>query len=360
MSEKMRRNVKRVTQKVVAEEAGVSQTLVSLVLSNGALPAQVAEGTRERILEVAERLGYSLRRMAGRQRSLALILPVVSRAEALGDSIYEGIEDFYARTQRYVAEAAYRKGYSLIVRPYEQSAELTHWLTEWEVDGVLWHASDENLLAWITKRLPTVQLHYGASLETDAVTANQHEIPVLALNHLYERGHRRICFLPGGSRSNKPARMRVAGFIERASSLGLPIFEEFLEGTAADSREWIEKCLRLLELPEDQRPTAFVCGDPLALTLARNVQERGFSIPGDLSLIGVDNLSAGALYNPPLTSIDVCNREVSDTAVALLVDRIADPTLRHQKVFISPSLVERGSVADLSRKEPSSARMAVN
>jgi DNA-binding LacI/PurR family transcriptional regulator len=342
---------KKVTQKAVAKESGVSQTLVSLVLSKAAAPEQVAESTRKRILDAAEKLGYAFKKNIVRGKAFALIMPVVTREDRLDSTIYEAIEDFYARTQCYIAEAAYRKGYSLVVRPYEQSNELTHWLSEWGVDGVLWQASDENLIRWISGKFPMVQLHYSSAFDSDAVTVNQEEIPIIALNYLYQRGHRSICFLPGQGQIGEVSKMRVHGFRKQAEALDLPIIENFLKETEPTTAgETVNECLRLLDAPVGERPTAFVCGDPLALVLARKIQERGLLVPQDISLIGIDNLSAGALYNPPLTSIDVCQREVSETAVAMLTARIANPGIRHQKVFISPTILERGSVADISGK----------
>lgn len=343
---------RKVTQGMIAKEAGVSQTLVSLVLNNASSPERVADETRKRILETALNLGYQIKGSGLRKKTLALILPMVSRAERLDSSIYTSIEDFYARTQSYVAEAAYHKGYSLIVRFYEQPVELTHWLTEWEVDGVLWNASDEKLLHWISQRFPTAQLNMGGgNTPIDMATANQEEIPALALDFLYKRGHRRICFVPGVT-WGKVSAVRAAAFRQHAGILGTTVYAQFFEkGDAASSWDVLNDCLRLMELPELERPTAFVLGDPAALLLARELQKRGFSIPGDVSIMGIDNLSAGSLYNPPLTSIDVCQREVSEMAVAMVVSRIANPEQRCQKVFISPAVVERESVGDLSRNE---------
>ncbi len=349
---------RKVTQSLIAQEAGVSQTLVSLVLNNASAPDRVAEDTRARILKTALKLGYQIRGGSGRKRTLALILPLVSRVENLDARIYDSLEDFYARTQKYVAEAAYRKGYALVVRYYEEPTELTHWLTEWDVDGVLWQASDEKLLDWIARRFPVAQLHYGggavAPIPVDTVTADQEQIPVLALRHLAERSHKRICFAYG-YRDSKVTRIRMAALAEEAAARDIVIFQP--ESDALSTWDMIRDCLRLMERPEEERPTAFILGDPGALALARELQKRGYQIPRDCSLVGIDDISAMGLYNPPLTSIDVCQKEVSETAVEMLVARLANPDSRHQRIFISPKIVERESVGAAPASRAHAARV---
>jgi len=88
MKKSTTRRTSKVTQSMVAKESGVSQTLVSLVLSNASPPERVAEETRKRILEAANKLGYAVKGSAKRKRTLALILPFVSREESLDPSIY--------------------------------------------------------------------------------------------------------------------------------------------------------------------------------------------------------------------------------------------------------------------------------
>lgn len=344
------RRKRKVTQALIAKEAGVSQTLVSLVLNHASGPESVAEATRKRILETARALGYQVKGGGTRKRTLALILPAVSRAEKLDPAIYDAIEDFYARTQKHVLEAACFEGYSVIVRYYQDSVELTHWLTEWDVDGVLWNAGDEKLLQWISQRFPVAQLHYGNSAgfsPVDAVTADQEQIALLALEYLYERGHRRICFVPGVSKGKTTA-VRIRAFRECALAKGVTVYDQFLDEPATvSSWDALSDCLSLAARPETERPTAFILGDPTALMLMRELQNRGFSVPGDFSIIGIDNISAGALYNPPLTSIDVCQKEVSEMAVEMVISRIADPERSCQRIFIAPKIVERKSVGSV-------------
>lgn len=328
---------------MVAEKAGISQTLVSIVLGGGRASVDVADSTREKIIEAARDLGYEFRSNISRKRVLALVMPMLDREDpAVEPWIYDARDEFYAKTHLYVASCALRKGYSLIVRPHENATDLTHWLIEWGVDGVIWHGPDDELLRWVAKRFPTVLLHHSNQPHIDCVTANQEEIATLALNHLYDAGHRRIALAPGPAPA-KSTKMRINAFRDRAGELGLPVYEGLFEATDYfGAGGLIDRIVGLLR--GDNPPTALIAGDTTSLLIAREAIGMGLKIPQDLSLVGIDNMAAGALHNPALTSIDVRQKEVSETAINLLSSRMENRSISYQKVFLNPVLVSRHSV----------------
>lgn len=328
---------------MVAAKAGISQTLVSIVLGGGKASVEVADATREKIIAAARDLGYEFKSNISRKRVLALVMPVLDREDPTVEPwIYDARDEFYAKTHLHVADCALRKGYSLIVRPHENATDLTHWLIEWGVDGVIWHGPDGELLRWVAERFPTVLLHYSSQPHIDCVTANQEEIATLALNHLYEAGHHRIAMAPGVPAS-KSTRMRINAFRDRAEELGLPVYESLFEvSTHFGPGGLIERIVNLLQ--GDNPPTALIAGDTTALLIAREAMKMGLVVPADLSLVGIDNMAAGALHNPALTSIDVRQKEVSEAAINLLSNRMENRTLSYQKIFLNPILVTRQSV----------------
>ncbi len=345
---------RRITQKDVAREADVSQGIVSLVLNE--VEVEVAEATRQRIWEAARRLGYAPRPRGAKARParakaapannrtgkvIAYVRPVVVRNGPQDASIFEAYDEFYNQVQNQLVEQAHRKGYTLLVRPCESKAELTRWLLEWGVDGVLMHGNQPALGEWIAKRYPMVEINRRIVSGASAVMANQEEIIHLAMEYLHQRGHRRIAYASSALDTEVIVR-RARAYRDTARSMGLPVYEEFL---SCDTPEAIGAHL-FADRPD--RPTALIAGDPSALMVQKDALARGYTLPDDLSLIGIDNISADVFAAPPLTSIDVRADEVSRMALNLLGNHFDDPSLSSHKVEITPRLVERCSVATLA------------
>lgn len=330
---------KRATQSEIAKVAGVSQALVSLVFTNA--DVDIAASTRSRILKIAEELGYRPRKgtRVGCGKVLAYIRPVVTRGRH-DQSLYDAYDEFFDRIQNQLVEAAFAAGYNLIVRPYTEAAEITHWLSEWDVNGVVWHARDQKLLEWISTRFPVVQINRHDLVNADAVSANQEELITLAMGHLQAGGHTKIGFIPVSPTTDNLWKLRSRAFENYASEHKLPFCRVFSDG----GRE-PDPLLDLVAKGDREAPTAVIVPDLSALHLIKRAKERGMELPADLSIIGVDNVSAGMHSEPTLTSLDLRTDELTRSAVSLLMARIKNPEAPFQKIAITPELVLRGSVA---------------
>ncbi|HWL52747.1 MAG TPA: LacI family DNA-binding transcriptional regulator [Chthoniobacteraceae bacterium] len=352
------------TQKDVAKAAEVSQTLVSLVLSGA--PVDVAEATRAQILKAARDLGYATKKKRTtppRQRVLAYIRPVVERGHHEEHWIYDSYDQYYDRIQNYLLEAAYQAGYALIVRPYEKTHELTQWLMEWGVDGVVWHGHG-TLAQWIAERYPMVQINRHTVMEADAVSTNQEEMVRVPLNYLRSLGHERILFLERAQATNTLRETRIRIYREYLREHGLLEwealwrtsggFEDSLSGTTG----LLEKLKSFAATDRNLLPTAILTGDHGALYHMKHLARCGVDIPEQISFVGIDNISASALSHPALTTLDNCLDEMAQTAISLLIERIQHPGSAFKKLFITPRLIVRESVADLKEPAPSSAALS--
>ncbi len=338
----------KITQKDIALAADVSQAVVSLVLSGGDI--QIAEATRTRILETAAELGYAPRQRNAKMkavsgnRTLAYIRPVVTREDGNEEWICRAYDEFYDQIQNHLVAAAYQKGCAVLVRPYADPKELTRWITEWGVDGVFAHFFDDELLRWIAVRHPTVQIDRGVAANADAVFSDQEQAIVMAVNHLYSRGHRKIVYIPKTPLTDYLSKLRTWAYRERLNSLGLPVYEEFLNRNPA---EISDQLLDLIGGNSTDSPTAIIAGDFPCLQLIKTAISRGFSLPNDFSIVGIDNVSAGVFSHPSLTSIDHRYKDCADAAISLMLERIRDPKAAYRKVAIVPQLVVRESVMDI-------------
>lgn len=332
------------TQKDIAEKAGVSQGLVSMVFTNA--PVEIAEETRARILEVAKELQYRSRTAVRvkRNKLLAYIRPVVVRGHHQENWIYDAYEEFYNRTQNYLMNHSMANGYNLMVRPSTQDSELEHWLEEWGVEGVFWQERIYQPLEWITEKYPVVQVNRHALVQADAAYTSSEEMIVLAMEHLQRKGHSRIHFYPMEPVNDKLWLSRAKAYKDYIHEHGMPLCGK----QSPRIEEYAEQLCGFIRAGNKEAPTALITSDHTALRLMKELRERGLELPRELSLVGIDNISGCSHSVPALTSLDLCMNEVSRIAVELLINRIRNPHAPHRKVSITPRLVERESVADLT------------
>lgn len=185
--------------------------------------------------------------------------------------------------------------------------------------------------------------------DIDAVLMANEDSVFRAMSSLVERGHTRIGYLAGAFRIyNFRARGRAYEMAMR--EMGLEVRPEWrielgttLESAYEDMNAWLDAPDR----PE--LPTAFFAdNDLLAVGALRALREHGIDIPGDVSIVGFDDLSVGAFSTPPLTTIHVLKHEVGEIAVRRLLGGIENPKQFTCKTQVSTYAVERESVRDLN------------
>jgi LacI family transcriptional regulator len=166
----------------------------------------------------------------------------------------------------------------------------------------------------------------------------------LAVEHLVELGHEHVAFVGGptaigqvrdrleGARSAWAEAGRDPDALVHLATTGLTV----TEGRAAGER--------LAGLPRRRRPTAAFCAnDLLALGLLQQTIGAGGDVPGDLAIVGYDDIDFAAAAAVPLSSVRQPRQELGARAAALVLDEAADPGHMHQQVVFQPELVVRAS-----------------
>lgn len=329
---------KKATQKDIARRAGVSQSLVSLVMSEASAP--VAADTRENILAAARDLGYSLGRREKKSRGrrlLAYIRPMIKREHDFDEPLLDSYAHFYDAIQNCLVENAYAAGFEMIVRPYTRPAEVSHWLIEWGVEGVIWHSEDTSLADWIVDRYPMVQVNRHSGISADSVLPDQAEIVRQAFDHLCQHGHSRIALL-SQARTDSSVRERNRTYLACMKAHGFPPYESWLQ------IESLDQIAELLIARDPAGPTALILGDMQALYLQNKLRKAGFELPEDLSMVGIDNISASEFSHPRLTSVDLQIKEIANAVISAMSARLTRSSGAMKKIEVSPRLVQRESV----------------
>jgi LacI family transcriptional regulator len=163
----------------------------------------------------------------------------------------------------------------------------------------------------------------------------------LAVQHLHALGHRRIATIAGPADS-KPGADRLLGFRAELRALGLDARSEY-EQVGDFYAESGELAMRaLLELSEP--PTAiFAAADLMAVGAIRAAQDAGLSVPGDLAVVGFDDIQIAPLLNPSLTTIRQDKLGLGLAAARALVELIENPDLNPPVLTQPVELVVRAS-----------------
>ncbi len=331
----------RPTIKDVAGKCGVHPSTVSRALS-GAMSHLVAPDVAKRIRTAAAALGYQPNVTAaglrtGRSGLIGVLAPDI--ADPGFPPILSGI-----------TETLGAEGYATIVvdvgpDPARQQ-ELVDKLIARGVDGLV--------LATVTLNDPVVDHCLAASMPVVLVnrTDSGRKLPAvatddeagmrLAVNHLATLGHIRLGHIAGPQHVSTGA-LRRAGFKAAAARAGLPAQNIMIETARAYTRdEGRLAALRLLD--RKTRPTAIVAAnDLLALGIYDALGERELHCPADVSVVGHNDMPYVDMLSPPLTTVRIAQRDMGNQAARLLLDAIADPAARRERVVLEPVLIVRGS-----------------
>jgi LacI family transcriptional regulator len=339
----------RVSQQMIAQHAGVSPTTVSLVLSANTR-AQIAPATRERVLLVAEELGYMAPLLDRCRRAatgnLGYLLPPPRGHEPMPTDTH--LADF----RRGVLEVATAHEYHVLVATHDGQTAIPELVAQQKVDALIVDAIVE--AAWINRlreRLPVVLVsgYIDPRMRVDTVVSDNQRGGFHAVEYLVGLGHRRIGLFGMAPLTVPYFHDRLVGFTQGLTAFGLsqdaiyqalpPAVERSHEEIRTAARETLT-CWRHLPAP----PTAvFALNDTYALGLYAAAAELGVRIPAELSVVGYDNSLPAHYSLPALTSIDRCADELGRAAVGQILAQLARPERPPVTMTVDVRMIARGS-----------------
>jgi DNA-binding LacI/PurR family transcriptional regulator len=192
-------------------------------------------------------------------------------------------------------------------------------------------------------RIPVVLLDrdylpYPQRSTRDLVGIDNWRTGFLATEHLIHAGCRRIAFLSSAHRSASTVEERAAGYREALFVHGLPVEPALVQRLSAEDHETIG------QLMESLKPEAFVCANDLtAGHLMQVLLALGVRIPGDVRIVGMDDVAYASLLPVPLTTMHQPCREIGMAAMALMLERISRPDMPARHVLLDCPLIVRKS-----------------
>ena len=327
----------RVTIRDVAERAGVSVATVSKVINQR---YGVAASTYARVRSVIQELGYEASLVAQSLRN--------HQTNVIGILVAD-LEPFSAELLKGAGDAIRGSGFELVV--YSAGGRVG--------DHVGW---ERRYLSRLSGTLvdgavlvtPTVvDVQYGApvvavdphtgpsglpTVDSDNLTGAQ-----LAVRHLLDLGHRRIGLISGRP-DLQSAQLRERGFRQALADAGIDVAPELVEIGEYDPAVSARAARTLLSRPD--RPTAiFAANDISAIATIGVARELGLDVPGELSVVGFDNLPESALATPPLTTVSQPIRAMGHRAIEMLIKLIRGDAPDTAHLTLATELVVRQTTA---------------
>ncbi len=326
-----------VTMADVATMAGVSISTVSHVI-NGT--RNVAEPTRLAVLAAIESMGYTPNLVA---RSLA-----TARSNLIGMAVSSISNPSFIGLVHYIEKELAKHGFVLLLAdPHEVPADelrVVQTLHEMRVNGLMLapgpDSENHSLRYLAAQRVPTVLIDRLASEAFDQVGVENVQSMATLVQHLAEKGHKRIGFL-FGYRGISTTEERLSGYRLGLSNAGLEYEPELVKGVSSGV-DAIELVRRLWAEPDP--PTGLVVGnDQLTLQALRGLHEIGLRVPDDVAMVSFDDFEWADLFSPRLTTMSQPIEDIAREAVQLLLTRIENPSISTRTVRFPAKFMHRDS-----------------
>jgi len=337
----------RVTLKFLAEQLNLSPTTVSVVLTNSPLAKTIAKPTKDRIWEAVRKFQYRPNLFARylhtkRTFSIAVLVPEIG--DEFSAKLISGIESKLAGAK-----------YNYFVESHrfapQQIEDSPNTLMDRQVEGMIFI----NTPLRQQMPLPVVAISdlTTAPGVTRIVIDNDRAI-YLGLRHLKDLGHRQIAFFKGPEH-NGDTESRWQAILKTTSEMGLVVRPEltatmgnyFQAGETSMMQRGYDAAMMLMQKSRDF--TALLAfNDGSAVGAIRAIQDSGLSVPGNVSVVGIDDIQIAAFISPRLTTIRQPLKQMGAIAATTLLQRIQGEEVPEETV-VQPELVVRESTAPLNQ-----------
>lgn len=302
------------TIKQVAELAQVSPATVSRVLNGD---ERVSPVSREDVLRAVATLGYRPNTIA---RSLRR-----QQSETIGVVVSDIENPHFTRAVRAIEDAAYRRGYRVVLCNTDETAEkqraYLEMLAAEQVVGVILapaDPSDSTISHLLDMDIPIVAFDRSVDDErADAVFADSVEAARLATTHLLDLGRRHVGLISGRLEIQTGAE-RLRGYEEVMKGCGLSC----AIGEGEFRLESARHATRQLLLDHPQLDGLVVANNLMAIGVLHALRDAGKRIPGDVAVVGIDDPAWADLVAPAMTTLGQPTHQMAQSAFDLLVDRI--------------------------------------
>lgn len=344
---------KHATLKMLADYVGFAPATVSLVMNQSVVAESIPQRTKDLIFAAADKLHYRpnfVARSLRTQRTFSIGVLVPEISEGYEMQVLSGIEDHLLNAGYLYFVASHRHKPDLI----EEYPKL---LMGRSVDGII--AVDTPWTMKLSIPVVTVSGHNEISGVNNVVV--DHELAAkLALDHLFQLGHRRLAFIKGQDFSSD-TEVRWNAIERYARRAGIPVSMKLVRRLKVNtpSPELGYAVTRDLIRSHETFTAMCAFNDISAIGAIYALREAGLRVPEDVSIVGFDDILCAAYQSPGLTTVRQPLREMGQTAAETILHRIDSPESRSASVpiVVKPELIVRGTTGPVAgeHRTPESA-----
>ena len=333
----------RVTLKFIAEHLDLSPTTVSVVLTNSPLASTIAQPTKARIWEAVRKFQYRPNLFARylhtkKTFSIAVLVPEIG--DEFSAMLISGIESKLAEAKfNYFVES-----HRFAPQQIENSPDA---LMDRQVEGMIFINTP------LGKQMPVPVVAISDITNAPGVTRiviDNYQAMLLGLRHLKQLGHTRVAFFKGPE-GNGDTEARWKAILHASSELGIEVRPELVTtmGTYFDAVETSMaergyEAANILMSKSRDFTALLAFNDGSAIGAMRAIQDAGLTVPGDVSVVGIDDIQIAGFVAPRLTTVRQPLKLMGEMAASTLLERIDGQKVADETV-IPPELVVRESTA---------------
>lgn len=333
---------KSVKMSDIAQKLNISNVTVSKALAD---KDGVSDELRAKIKKLASEMGYSYNSTAkslkdGRTYNIGIIVP----ERFVGKTI-----SFYWVLYQNISKELRNKNYygifEILKLEDEQNLVLPKMIPDQKIDGIiiLGQASRNYVKTIKDTDIPMICMDFYENIpDIDTVVTDNFYGTYLLTDYLIENGHKDIGFV-GNIKATSSIQDRYLGYCKALIENDIPCNSQWTISDRNDSGVYID-----IILP-DKVPTAFVCNcDETAYRLIKTLQQSGFHVPNDISVVGFDNYLISEICDPPITTIEVDMKAMAQAGVELIVQKVNHIQYKIGRRLISGRIIIKNSVKNIN------------
>lgn len=329
--------MKKLTVKEIAKMAGVSVTAVSFVLNN---KPGVSDETRAKVQQIIDETGFKPNLNSKKllfNKSFNITLMVNSFSSPFDDL-------FYFEITRGILNRSRKYNYNITIAKLSSSKpQLPDTVYSGDTDGIIFmqDISEKLVDKAVASKIPSVIVDsHSISKKIPSIAPDYRKATYDATKHLIKCGHTDVAMIASDTVLDF-YKQSLLGFCDAMNEADLTANPESCGIRARDEESAYDACKKLLS--GDTTPSAIVCTvDSFAIGAMRCAKDMGFSVPNDISFIGIDDILLSRYIEPKLTTMGIDKVEMGKMAMDMLFKQIEGETA--QSVLLPMELIERDSV----------------